>query len=343
MTRETHPDVASTVSATQRAAFEGIVAAAVVYAVAGGAEIFLINLLRPTEIELTWVSDLVLSSALGIAVYLWRHLRATRLALTERERAAVVIQAQLSLAERMQRRLLPKVPPPADGFEWAAALTPAGRIGGDFYDFVQHSPGMWTVLVADVSGKGIPAAMALTLLRSTFRGLARKGAAPAEVARRLAAALYEEWLGMPYVTCIIARFETASRRLTYTNAGHPPGVVLGPNGRRYMTHGGLPLGLLENESFQEETLALDAGDTCVMVTDGITEALEASVPVLADIIAKHATARACSAILCDAVMALALEGKGPVEHWEDDRTVVVVALKGRSAPPARGAAVSVRA
>jgi len=202
---------------------------------------------------------------------------------------------------------------------------------------------MWTVLIADVSGKGIPAAMALTLLRSTFRALAREGAAPAEVARRLAAALYAEWLGMPYVTCIIARFETASRRLTYTNAGHPPGVVLGLNGRRYMTHGGPPLGLLADESFQEETLALDAGDTCVMVTDGITEALEASAATLADIIAKHATGRARSAIVCNAVMALGLEGKGPVDRWEDDRTVVVVALKARSAAtPARaGPAVNV--
>ena len=344
MTHETHPHVPSTAPATQRAVFEGFIAAAVVCAVAGGAEIFLINLLRPTEVELTWVSDLVLSSALGVAVYLWRHLRATRLALTERERAALVIQTQLSVAESMQRRLLPVVPPPADGFEWAAALTPAGQVGGDFYDFVQQSPGMWTALIADVSGKGIPAAMALTLLRSTFRGLAREEAAPAEVARRLAAALYVEWLGMPYVTCIIARFETASRRLTYTNAGHPPGVVLGLNGRRYMTHGGPPLGLLEDESFQEETLALDAGDTCVMVTDGITEALGASTPALADIIATHATARAGSAVLCNAVMALGLEGKGPVDDWEDDRTVVVVALKGRpTATPARGGlAVNVR-
>jgi hypothetical protein len=329
MIPEAHAHGPAMASATQRAMFEGAVAAAVVYAVAGALEILLINLLQPTEIELRWVSDLVLSCALGIAVYLWRDLRATRLALTESERAALLIQAQLSLAERLQRRLLPSVPPPTDGFEWAAALTPAGQIGGDFYDFVQQSPGTWTVLIADVSGKGIPAAMALTLLRSTFRSLAREGAAPAEVARRLAAALYDEWLGIPYVTCIIARFDIASRWLTYTNAGHPPGVVLGVNGRRYLTQGGPPLGLLQDESFQEETIALHTGDTCVMVTDGITDALEASVPALADLIAQYVTPRARSAGMCDAVMALGLTGKGPVERWEDDRTVVVVALKGK--------------
>lgn len=333
MTPETNQRAPTTVSAAQRAVLEGFVAAVLVYAVAGGGELVLINLLRPTELELTWVSDLVLSSALGIAVYLWRHLRVTRLALTERERAALVIQTQLSLAESMQRRLLPTVPPPADGFEWAAALTPAGRIGGDFYDFVQQSPGRWIVLIADVSGKGIPAAMALTLLRSTFRTLAREGAGPAELATRLAAALYDEWLGTPYVTCIIGRFETTSQKLlTYTNAGHPPGLVLGVRGPRYLTQGGPPLGLLQDASFQEEALALEAGDICVMVTDGITEALEESARGPVDAIAERVPAHGGSATaVCNALMSLGLQGKGPngVEQWEDDRTVVVVAA-GRS-------------
>ena len=91
----------------------------------------------------------------------------------ERERAELVLHTQLSLARRHAAPLLPTVPPAADGFEWAATLIPAGRIGGDFYDFVERAPGMWLMLVADVSGKGIPAAMALGVLRSTFRRLAR--------------------------------------------------------------------------------------------------------------------------------------------------------------------------
>jgi sigma-B regulation protein RsbU (phosphoserine phosphatase) len=332
MTPETNQAPPATTSAAHRAVLEGFVAAVVVYAVAGGGELVLIKMLRPTEVELTWVSDLVLSSALGIAVYLWRHLRVMRLALTERERAALVIQTQLSLAESMQRRLLPAVPPPADGLEWAAALTPAGRIGGDFYDFVQQSPGTWIVLIADVSGKGIPAAMALTLLRSTFRTLAHEGAPPAELARRLAAALYDEWLGAPYVTCIIGRFDTTSQRLTYTNAGHPPGLLLGMRGPRYLTQGGPPLGLLQDASFQEEALALEAGDICVLVTDGIIEALESSALAPVEAIAERVPAHSDSAKgVCNAVMSLGLQGKGPsgVEQWDDDRTVVVVAARGR--------------
>jgi serine phosphatase RsbU (regulator of sigma subunit) len=219
--------------------------------------------------------------------------------------------------------------------EWAAALKPAGRIGGDFYDFVRRSDGTWVVLVADVSGKGIPAAMALTMLRSTFRTFAREGATPAELARRLSEAFYDEWLGTPYVTCIIARFESGSHTLTYTNAGHPPGLVLSRSARRYLSCGGFPLGLLQEAVFEEETLVLEAGDTLVMVTDGITEALEDSARAPIDIITEQVRKHRQSArAVCHTVMSLALQGKGPagVEHWEDDRTVVVATVRHR--PPA---------
>ena len=181
------------------------------YVVAGFSELAVIQVLQPSESELDWISDAVLSVALGIAVYLWLHLRATRRALTERERAQVVIQAQLSMAEVMQRRLLPLVPGFADGFEWAAILTPAGKIGGDFFDFLEPVPGIRLMLIADVSGKGISAAMALTLLRSTFRNLARNTQSPAELACQMSTVFYDEWHGSPYVTGVVARVDSAGR------------------------------------------------------------------------------------------------------------------------------------
>jgi serine phosphatase RsbU (regulator of sigma subunit) len=152
--------------------------------------------------------------------------------------------------------------------------------------------------------------------------------------------LYDEWLGTPYVTCIIGRFETSSYRLTYTNAGHPPGIVLGSRGARYLTQGGPPLGLLQDASFQEEALALEAGDICVMVTDGIMEALDGSARAPIDAIAERVPAHGNSAMaVCNAVMSLGLQGKGPsgVDQWEDDRTVVVVAARERSAAAPVGA------
>jgi serine phosphatase RsbU (regulator of sigma subunit) len=307
--------------------------AIVFFAIAGSVEAVLIRIVRPTEMELDWVSDVVLSAALGTAVYLWRHLQATRLALTERERSQVVIQAQLSLAESMQRRLLPPMPPAAGGFEWAATLTPAGQIGGDFYDFVESTTNARLMLVADVSGKGISAAMALTLLRSTFRRLARETDSPAVLAACMSQALYDEWHGSPYVTCLIARVDLENRSLAYTNAGHPPGLLVGTSGDRDLREGGPPLGLLSDAQWIDAHIPLTTDDVCIFMTDGVTESFdpgERDVRAVVSGIVRAGT-RSVSDI-CTAIMARAVAGQGPigVDDWTDDRTVVVVRDAGQS-------------
>jgi serine phosphatase RsbU (regulator of sigma subunit) len=308
---------------------QAIAVALAFYLIAGTIEASLIRIVQPTEMELDWVSDMVLSAALGTAVYLWLHLRATRLALTERERSQLVIQTQLSLAEGMQRRLLPPIPTPASGFEWAATLTPAGKIGGDFYDFVEPAPNVRLMLVADVSGKGISAAMALTLLRATFRQIARETHDPAQLAARMSKEFFDEWHGSPYVTGVIARIDLSDRVLTYTNAGHPPGLLVRGNGTRDLWEGGPPLGLLEHADYREERLALTTDDVCILMTDGITESFDSLSTSLASVVAGLASQRQRSAShICDAMMARAVEGSGPsgVEDWTDDRTVVVVTV-----------------
>jgi len=320
----------SSAAFTARALALAVVVTIAFYAVAGLTEATLIRVLQPTELELDWISDAVLSSALGIAVYLWLHLRATRRALTEHERTELVMQSQLSMAEAMQRRLLPPVPGPVDGFEWAALLAPAGRIGGDFFDFMDPVPGVRLALVADISGKGISAAMALTLLRFTFRHVVHDTQSPADLTSRMSSALYGEWHGEPYVTCLIARIDLVGRTLTYTNAGHPPGILVRNRGHHELTEGGPPLGLLADATYTEEQLDLIAGDVCALVTDGVTEAFDdPSRPwrtVIADAVRNGRSAQA----ICDAVMSDACEGHGPrgFDDWTDDRTVVVVALDG---------------
>lgn len=314
-------------SSKTRALVESAGAAVCGYLVAGALEATLIRALRPTELELAWVSDAVLAIALGIAVYLWRHLLITRRELEERERTELVLQTQLSLAAEIQQRLLPKVPPAGHGFEWAAALRSAGKIGGDFYDFVEITPTVWAILLADVSGKGIPAAMALGSLRSAFRTLARHSSSPARIVAQLSKVLYEEWGGELYVTCIVGRFDLTARTLIYTNAGHPPGMMSGRNTIRHLDRGGPPAGLLPDAQFDQEWLQLRAGDACLLVTDGVTEALEGQRPLEADLDAArdcHGTPSAGE--LSHAVMARALLGPGPpgAQDWDDDRTVVVV-------------------
>jgi serine phosphatase RsbU (regulator of sigma subunit) len=308
---------------------QSVAAALCAYVVAGSVETAVIDFARPSEWELAWVSDFVLALILGVAVYLWRGLLITRRELSERDRAELVLQSQLSMAAEIQRRLLPPTPTPADGFEWAAALTSAGKIGGDLYDFVEPVRGLWLILVADVSGKGIPAAMALGTLRSAFRAVVRESSEPAQIVAQLSTTLHGEWSGSPYVTCIVAALDVKERTLTYTNAGHPAGIVVGRRAAQHLTRGGPPVGLLPGVQFEQERIALQAGDVCLLVSDGVTEALEGDEPVERDVVASIQRHTAPSAAdLCDAVMARARAGHGPVGilQWEDDRTVVVVTL-----------------
>ena len=312
-------------SVFRRALAEGMAAALGGYLLAAALEAAVIGWLQPTEWELAWISDLALATAFGVAVYLWRHLLATRIELAERERAAIVLQTELSLAADIQRRLLPQVPPSSNGCEWAADLRPAGQVGGDFYDFVETLPGVWTVLVADVSGKGIPAAMALGSLRSTFRALSRQRLGPSELVTQLSQSFLQDWQGTPYLTCLVARFDLPARTLVYTNAGHPPGLLFRDGGVQRLDRGGPPAGLLADAGYEEACLRIDRGDTCVLVSDGITEAGVSLESRLADAELGHAPA----ADICARVMAAALAGGGPsaLLNWDDDRSVVVVAVR----------------
>ena len=322
-------------NSNRRALAEGVAAAVCGYIVAAILEATLIRWLRPTEWQLAWVSDAALAVALGISVYLWRHLLTTRRELHKRERAELVVQTQLSVAAEIQKRLLPRVPPNGDGFEWAAALKSAGKIGGDFYDFVEIGPRVWIALVADVSGKGIPAAMALGSLRAAFRTLARQSSDPARIVTHLSAVLHEEWMGSLYVTCIVGVFDLAPRTLTYTNAGHPPGLVAGRAGVRHLTRGGPPAGLLPGAEFEQARLRLHIGDVCLLVSDGVTEALEGASPLDRDLVPTSPHQRpAAAAELCKAVMARAVRGQGPrgIQEWDDDRTVVVVKVSESRTP-----------
>ena len=326
---EAVPSTSPRLSDRRRALVEGVTSALIVYVIAGGSEEALVRILRPTQGELTWISDVVTAAAFGVAVYLWRHLRATRLELSQRERDELVLQTQLTLAASMQRRLLPAAPPPDHGFEWAAVQIPAGRIGGDFYDFVEQRPGVWMVLTADVSGKGVPAAMALGLLRSTFRTLARDTVSPGALVGRLSAALFEEWSGDPYLTCVVARVDTQERTLTSTNAGHPAGIVLRDSTCKLLQSGGPPAGLMPGAIYGEDVVELRTGDRCVFVTDGVTEALDTGSEPSISIVASTASGHFASPkAICDAIMNRSMLGGGPsgIDAWSDDRTVVAISI-----------------
>jgi hypothetical protein len=307
-------------AATALAAVGGSVA---LFVIGGQIEAWLIAVLQPSEGELTWISDLVLAISLGIVLYLWLDLRATRAALLELERNEIVLGTQLTVAAHIQRGLLPEAPPPRASTTWAVQLAAAGLIGGDYYDFVDVAGAARVAIVADISGKGIPAAMMLVHVRAAFRQAVRETQEPQEIVRRLAEAVYLETGGNPYLTCIIARLDEAAGRLTSTNAGHPAAVVTGTQSRR-LAIGGPPAGLLPDTSYAQQVTQLRSGDRVVFVTDGISECVPGDLESAVARFGRNGTA----ASLCASVFALSNGGAAapPFDGWEDDRTVIVLAM-----------------
>jgi serine phosphatase RsbU (regulator of sigma subunit) len=311
-----------------------VLSAIVVYFVGTSSELLAIRLFQPTEIELTWISDAILTAAFGLAIFLWLHLKWTRIALSRLERERLVIDTQLALAADIQRGLLPPVPPAEDGVRWAARLQQAGRIGGDLYDFVRCGPHSWLVLVADVSGKGIPAALVLASIRTMFRMTAEATGDPGELVERISRMLYDTNGGMPYMTCVTARIDVGAHEIAYVNAGHPSGLVLdsrGDSARQLMlTSTGPPAGLFPHQQYRTSSLTLPRGAVTILVTDGITEAFDELHLPGTDAIASLVAAlpeprtpdRICDLLIARTTPALSRDASG----WQDDRTVVAFAL-----------------
>jgi sigma-B regulation protein RsbU (phosphoserine phosphatase) len=302
--------------------------AAVSYYAADGLRMLVQHLVGPYGSELREISTLALAAALGGTFFLWLDLRATRAALTSIARSQAVVETELALAAEVQRRLLPSVPAGLAHAQWATRLRPAGKIGGDFYDFIPTNGDGLLVLVGDVSGKGIPAALLQASAHSLFRSYSRRLPQPAPLLRRVSREIYAENRGALYVTCLAVHVDAASRTLTYVNAGHPPGLFFERSGRRVLSQGGPPLGMFEETLYDCETITMEHDALGVVVTDGITEALEQDgVPAidrLSAIISTFAPLATPESI-CDALMDLADHGGGPsgVKNWQDDKTVLV--------------------
>jgi Stage II sporulation protein E (SpoIIE) len=318
-------------AAPWRPAVIAALAGPVAYVLATTLESAVILGVHGNRAQLEWISDVLGSLGIVALTYLWLHLRESRMLLLALEREQVALDEQLRLAVDIQRSALPEIPPDTPGFRWAARMIPAGRIGGDFYDFFRPAPDVAVVIVADVSGKGIPAALLLSSVKTLFRTVVKGTTEPEAIATRLAAALFEEHGGTPYVTAIVARFESAGPRVTYVNAGHPFGYVLRGRDTLALSPAGPPLGLLQGARYAAASEELRPGDFGVLVTDGITEALETGPTTMGqalgharDVMLEGGPLSAA----CDALLDAAAAGGGPVgaDGWQDDRTAFVFAV-----------------
>jgi phosphoserine phosphatase RsbU/P len=179
----------------------------------------------------------------------------------------------LEAARDIQARLAPPVPPTLAGLEAGAVLRPSTMVGGDFFDILPMGERI-AVAVGDVSGKGIPAALLMVMVRTLLREIARGLAEPAQVLARLNTSLCRDMPPSMFVTIVLAvLFPGREGRVALASAGHPePILVRAGAPPTPVSVGGMILGVFEEAAFEEAEVDLESGDSLVFLTDGVIEA-----------------------------------------------------------------------
>jgi sigma-B regulation protein RsbU (phosphoserine phosphatase) len=174
----------------------------------------------------------------------------------------------------IQRRLLPADLVHVPGVEIALNWRPARELGGDYFDVLRFPDGSLGLCIADVEGKGLPAALVMSSLQAAVRTLASPEVAPSALCERLNAIFSEELPAERSISLFYAHLDPRTRRLTYANAGHlPPVLRRGGRAPERLTVGGIVLGRIPHWSYAEAEVLLEAGDALVLFTDGVTEAM----------------------------------------------------------------------
>ncbi len=189
------------------------------------------------------------------------------------------LKGDLATASEIQQAILPRVFPPfpedADKLDIAASMTPAKDVGGDFYDFFRVDENRIGFVIADVSGKGIPAAIFMAVSRTLIRATGIRGGSPSDCLTYSNKLLAAESVNCMFVTVFYGILDLTTGEVSYCNAGHNPPYVLKKNGE--VTP--LPMsqdpmvGAIDDIEFHQSTLQLEHGDSLVMFTDGVTEAM----------------------------------------------------------------------
>lgn len=175
-------------------------------------------------------------------------------------------------ARTIQQALFPKAFPLVPGFAFEAVWCPAGAVAGDWFDFIDLGPDRHGIVLADVSGKGMPAALLMSATRAVLRTVAKLHSSPGQALSHLNQTLIEDFPSGKFVTMIYGILDARTRALTLASAGHPRPLLLGADCSFLDVDTGLPLGLGAS-SYPERSIQLDPGARLLLYTDGVTEAM----------------------------------------------------------------------
>jgi serine phosphatase RsbU (regulator of sigma subunit) len=257
-------------------------------------------------------------------------LRVAQLVLAEKRQARERerIDLELRTARTIQQTFLPKDTPALSGWHLTQYYHPAREVGGDFYDFLSLPDGRLGVVIGDVTGKGIPAALMMTAARTMLRSVAQQVTSPGEVLAQVNELLREDIPDGMFVTCFYVILDPGSGRLRFANAGQDlPALRRGAGEVGELRATGMPLGLFPAMSYQEGDATLDVGDLVLFYSDGLVEAHDPErhmfgVPRLQALLAHDAASDGPSVIGQLKEDLATFAGAG----WEQEDDITLVAL-----------------
>jgi sigma-B regulation protein RsbU (phosphoserine phosphatase) len=237
-------------------------------------------------------------------------------------------EREIAEAKAIQEKLLPREIPQLRGYEIASSWQSAGTVGGDYFDVLPLGQNALGLCIADVAGKGIPAALLMSNLQAAVRGLSSPTLAPHDLCQSLNALVWRNTHTDRFITLFFAQLDGPTRQLRYANAGHnAPFVVHRDGSHRRLEEGGGVLGVFAEQSYSMAELQLAPGDRVVLFTDGVTEACnsegeEFGETRLSALLEEH---RALSAAaIREKIVAAILKFSGG--HRTDDATLLVLAV-----------------
>jgi sigma-B regulation protein RsbU (phosphoserine phosphatase) len=235
---------------------------------------------------------------------------------------------EIAEARSIQEGLLPKEIPRLSGYEIASAWQSARVVGGDYFDVLEFENEIFGLCIADVAGKGMPAALLMSNLQAAVRGLASPALPLDQLCVRLNSLLRRNIANDRFITFFYAQLHGPTRMLRYVNAGHNPPIVLHQDGTHHrLQEGGVVLGVFPSQTFDVGTTQLEHGDRVILFTDGVTEASDPQEEEFGDerLVRLLEENRQCSAA---EIQKKILHAAGAFCHgnWHDDATLLILAV-----------------